>query len=240
MVTEFSLQFPVVNMVNIHSWTVSLVFQSRYLLCGWNCEEMDLDCAIWCLVIVIYNLLHFLQPAVWNHRCLNIHRHIRNQGVELEFGGHENSATLYRGAKCIRGFKLGWCRCWAPAISVTNADVHGCYHFRGRLPRGQWLNSYESAGCHENSAIDYVVAERPLFERSTAWLSSLIHPLPTAVDQGQNVLRRHGSAGWHWVGWWDPQNMDPQVRQRLRTSCNLQHHPPYHGVKVQAHALVVI
>ena len=58
-----------------------------------------------------------------------------------------------------------------------------------------------SAGDHENSATGYGVAERPLFELSTAWLPSLIHPLPTAVDRGQSVLRWRGSAGRHWVGW---------------------------------------
>ena len=71
----------------------------------------------------------------------------------------------FPGAKRIRGFKVGWCRRRAPAISVTFMAATilegGCREASGRI-------RMKSAGGYENAATGYVVAERPLFELSTA------------------------------------------------------------------------
>lgn len=87
-----------------------------------------------------------------------------------------------------------------PSVSHRQMLVAAIILEGGCRETSSWIHM-NLAGGHVNSASGYVMAERPLSELSMAWLSSLIHPLPTAVDWGENVLymvarQRRASLGW--------------------------------------------
>ena len=118
----------------------------------------------------------------------------------MEFGRHENSATPFPGAKRIRGFKVGRCRRRARAISITNADVYSCYHSRGRLPRGQWPNSYEF-GRRSLEFGHWLCRSGKAFVRTFDGMTAKPHPSPahstrSRAERSTVARQRRATLGW--------------------------------------------